>query len=175
MHLHTCEATSEGYSNMSRTQEEITKRIRDVQEDDFLGFRTTVLLMQLDYEHARPWLKDRTNEQEWEENLRDYRSLPEQAATYLDFAWDKARNHRGISASRSVTKLTEWAWLMEREDVIADMEGAIYENYGVPKLFAFAKGFGLPIPEGDDLARMARGETCRPGCEEGCGKGPSIA
>jgi hypothetical protein len=76
-----------------------------------------------------------------------------------------------ISASRSVEKLTEFAWLLGRDDVVAAMDEAGYAQYGVPKLFAFAKGFEVEPPESDDLARMSRGERCSATYECGCGYG----
>ena len=71
----------------------------------------------------------------------------------------------------SVEKLTEYAWLLGRDDVVATMNRADYVQYGAPKVKAFALGLGLPWPEDDEeLERMAYGEPCQPGCEGGCGR-----
>jgi len=87
---------------------------------------------------------------------------------YLEFAIGKIQGHRGISAGRSVDKLREMAWLLGRDDVMAAMDKADYQNYGAPKIKAFAEGMGLPWPDDEDLARMALGYPCTDDCEGGC-------
>ncbi|MGC4857509.1 hypothetical protein ACLQ24_30140, partial [Micromonospora sp. DT4] len=94
------------------------------------------------------------------------------ARNYLDFAIGKILDHRGNSASRSVDKLSELAWLLGRDNIVAAMDHAGYPMYGAPQVKAFADGFGWPFLDGDDglaLARMADGQQCDPqGCERGC-------
>ena len=92
------------------------------------------------------------------------------ASRYLDFAIGKIRNHRGISASRSVDKLTEYAWLLGRDDVVTAMEAADYPQYGAPKVKAFAEGMGWEWPSTPDLARMSQGLPCEDTCADGCGQ-----
>lgn len=163
---------------MSRTQDEIVARIKAVAPEDWLGFRTEVLVNALDFEHAKPWLKDDTTPERWDAA----RAQMHDAASYLEFAIGKILDHRGISASRSTEKLAEYAWLAARDDVVAAMDAAEYAQYGAPKVKAFAEGMGLPwpkagAPEGDGydaddmraLDRMADGSPCRDGCESGCG------
>jgi hypothetical protein len=70
-----------------------------------------------------------------------------------------------------VAKLTEYAWLMGREDIVKAMEEAGYTNYGAPKVKAFADLLGLPWPDKIDMHRMAQGKACNPdnpgcGCDE---------
>ncbi len=150
-----------------RTQDEVVERIYEVRDSDFFGFKTEVLTLALDFEHARPWLNPDTSAREWVALGPD--DLRESAASYLDFAWRKAAGHRGISASRSIDKLAEYAWLLGRADIIEAMDAAPYPQYGVPKLVAFAQGMRLPVRTGDGLDRMALGEPCDPsGCGEGC-------
>jgi hypothetical protein len=151
-----------------RTQEEIVTRF-EAAIDDMFGFQREVLLGAMDYEHAKPFLKEDVTEAEWQESRSD---TAEAARGYLDFAIGKIVDHRGISAGRSVEKLTEYAWLLGRDDVVAAMEAADYTNYGAPKVKAFAEGMGLPWPTDDPrLVRMAEGLPCRTdGCDEGCGR-----
>lgn len=154
---------------MSRTQNDILARMLAVAENDFFGWRREVLLPALDHEHARPFISDSVTEKDWTKLQAEFR-LEDDARSYLTFAIDKALNHRGISAERSVDKMTEYAWLMERDDVVAAMDAAEYKQYGVPKLKAFADGLGWPWPANDaELARMAEGLPCSPSCEGGCG------
>src|SRR5262249_50912769 len=42
--------------------------------------------------------------------------------SYLAFAFGKAADHRGISAARSVQKLTEYAWLLGVDELVAFAE-----------------------------------------------------
>lgn len=155
----------------ARTQDQIVTRMREVVADgDMLGFRREVLLEALDYEHARPYLKPETTEQAWAESVGET-PLADRAARYLDFAVGKILDHRGISAGRSVEKLTEYAWLLGRDDVVTAMNRADYAQYGAPKVKAFAVGLALPWPDADtELERMADGDPCEPGCESGCGR-----
>jgi len=156
-----------------RSQQEILERVRALNFgppiEDFLGFRREVLMGSLDYDHVKAWLKDGVTAEAWQPLTTDTEVLAA-AALYLVFAWEKATGHRGISANRSVDKLTEFAWLLGRDDLVEQMDAAPYPQYGVPKLVVFATGLGLTWPPGEDLTRMARGLPCRPGCDEGCGR-----
>lgn len=150
-----------------RTQEEIVTRFEAAAIDDMFGFQCEVLLGAMDYEHAKPFLKEGVSEAEWRQSRSD---TAEAARGYLDFAIGKIVDHRGISAGRSVEKLTEYAWLLCRDDVVAAMEAADYTNYGAPKVKAFAEGMGFPWPSDDAiLARMAEGLPCTDDCMDGCG------
>lgn len=154
-----------------RSQEEIVARIKGYQAApmaDFFGFRTEVLIAALHKPHARQFLKEGAKILE---DWPDPEDAQERAAGYLEFAIEKIRNHRGVSAVRSVQKLGEYAWLLRRDDVVDSMEAAPYENYGAPQVKCFALMLGLRWPGDEALNRMAHGEPCRPGCEEGCGRG----
>lgn len=160
---------------VTRSQDEILARMVAACEDLF-GFRREVLLLALDFDHARQFLVgDATAEQWAAATPTDYAA---EALAYLGFACGKALGHRGISASRSVDKLREWAWLFGRDDVVSAMDSARYAMYGVPKLRAFAVRMGDPwaavwtehaVP-GGELDRMSRSELCRPDCDAGCGR-----
>jgi hypothetical protein len=153
----------------ARTQDEIVARLEAVKDDDWLGFKHDVLVPQLDFEHARPYLKPTATAESWNNKGEPTAvEVETEAAGYLTFAIGKIVDHRGISASRSVDKLTEYAWLLGRDDVVAAMDEADYPQYGAPKVKAFAEGMGWPWPDGEALARMASGEACEPGCQEGC-------
>ncbi len=163
-------------SELTRTQEEIVARVDALArgEDDFFGFRLEVLVYALDFEHARPFLRDGVTADVWKTTSRE--SIENDARDYLAFAVGKIVGHRGLSASRSVEKLGEYAWLLGRDDVVAAMDEAGYENYGAPKVRAFAEGMGwswsVLVSEGDALLldRMASGLPCVPDCDDGCGR-----
>lgn len=152
-----------------RRQGEILNKIYGIARDDMFGFRREVLLLALNFEHARPYLIADATPVTWaEQALTDPAALFEAAVEYYEFALGKIQGHRGISAERSVQKLTEHAWLLCRDDVVSAMEAAHHSQYGAPKVKAFADGFGLPWPDDEDLARMAAGDPCTSDCESGC-------
>lgn len=151
-----------------RAQGEIVARVRAVADEDVLGFQREVLVDALDFEHAREFLKADCTQEEWGE-VPDADVLLAEAREYYVFALGKIRDHRGISASRSVSKLTEYAWLFCRDDVVTAMDAADYAQYGAPKVKAFGSGFGLAWPDDPAMKRMADGEPCEPGCSGGCG------
>lgn len=147
-----------------RTQDEIVARIRTVADQDFFGFRYGVLVMALNFEHACEFLVEDAADDGWE--VADAETVDREAREYYAFALGKIADHRGISAKRSVDRLTEYAWLLGRDDVVAAMDAADYPQYGAPKVRAF--GLGLEWPDEPALRRMAEGEPCRPDCDEGC-------
>ena len=159
---------------MPRTQADIVARIAHLrlEDTDLFGFREEVLLAALDYAHARQFLPGDVCASDWHQQT-DHEAY---AQAYLEFAIGKILDHRGNSASRSVDKLAELAWLACRDDVVAAMESADYPRYGAPKVKAFADGFGWAFADAVDdpdarqaLARMAGGDECDPrGCEWGC-------
>lgn len=155
---------------ITRTGEEMLARLNAVAEDDVFGFRREVLLAWMPYEQAYAFLRSDTTAEEWAAVVATEGDPDRAAEGYLEFAVGKILDHRGISAGRSVDKLTEYAWLLGRDDVVAAMDAEPYEQYGAPKVKAFAVGMGWPWPAGDELQRMADGDPCRDGCEEGCGR-----
>ncbi|AEB42641.1 hypothetical protein [Micromonospora maris] len=156
----------------ARTQEEIVTRIRALRAHrrDIFGFREEVLVEALDLDHARQLLGPGTPGG-WTPRV-DHETY---ARDYLRFAIGKIIDHRGNSASRSVDKLGELAWLLGRDDIVRAMDHTSYPMYGAPTVKAFADGFGWPFLDdldSDDqraLARMADGQQCDPqGCQRGC-------
>jgi hypothetical protein len=153
-----------------RTQNEILANIEQHKHDVF-GFHSDVIMDALDFEHAKPFLTEEATQKVWEEQRYHNGAEIEAAARdYLVFAYSKAADHRGLSAGRSVDKLEAFAWLLGRDDVLAAMDQAEYNGYGVPKLYAFADGMGFPRPTGsvDKLDRMAKSLPCVDDCKEGC-------
>lgn len=151
---------------MPRTQDEIVARVKATRHTDVFGFVAEVLLSGLDHSHAKPWLRDDSKPEDWPCPL----SLDQQrtgAVDYLAFAFEKAGDHRGISAIRSVDKLGAWLWLLELDHERFD--AADYSQYGVPKLFVAAEELGVEKPTDTDLVRMSQGLPCEDGCDMGCG------
>jgi hypothetical protein len=87
----------------------------------------------------------------------------------LEYGFNKALNHRGISASVVNEQIAEIMWLLGDDEMLqfAEDDGN-YPNYGVPILKAVAKKYGHPVPP--EIAEWKDGEPCCPGCTNGCGK-----
>lgn len=155
----------------TRTQDEIIARIAATRDVDPLGWRMEVLADSLTFESAQDFLKEDSTQEQWGQPPT-VEELTGQAKEYCEFAVGKILNHRGISANRSVDKLTEFAWLLGRDDIVKAMDDADYPQYGAPKVKAFAVGFGWwdgePGDRGDELARMAEGLPCTDNCGAGC-------
>lgn len=154
-----------------RTVEEIASYYEARRQDDFLGFEAEVLLPFLPYDLAKPWLKPDSSPEKWgkQKSLTEEGVL-ETMRDYMAFAWGKALNHRGISASRSVTKMASWLWLLGDDEIVAFChDEANYENYGAPVLKAICDKYRFPIPDDECALQMAQGLPCYPGCDMGCG------
>lgn len=157
----------------ARTQDEIVARYHS--SDGFLGFAAEVLAEAMSVETIRSINPAAELPEGWTPKTTE--AIEAEARDYLTFAVGKIVDHRGISAVRSVTKLTEFAWLLGRDDVVAAMGAAEYEQYGAPQVKAFADGMGwtfLDLPawpgDRDALARMAEGLPCTEDCQNGCGQ-----
>ncbi|MBF9134724.1 hypothetical protein I0C86_38210 [Plantactinospora sp. S1510] len=162
-----------------RTPEEIAARLRAVRATgtDLFGFCQEVLVEALDFGHARQFLDPDMTAPQWDQQRWSQHADTETYARwYLEFAIDKILDHRSGSASRSVQKLAELAWLLGRDDLVTAMDDADYPMYGAPKVKTFADGLGWPFTDAIDdpelrqmLARMAAGHECDPdGCAWGC-------
>ncbi len=130
-----------------RTQQEILARIEEVKEDDFFGFQRTELIEFLNYENAKPFLKDGVTSEKWE-YLTDARA---QMVEYMDFAWEKANDKRGISAGRTMEHYKSWLWLDGDETLWKTLDN--YEYYGKPQLIEICQYLGLDAAQWDDGVR----------------------
>jgi len=133
-----------------RTQQQILERIGQV-ADDFFGFQRNDLLGFLDYKHAKPFLKDETTKDEWENDGREKRDPREIMIDYMDFAWDKANSKRGLSAARSMDHYTSWLWLDGDEELHKTLSD--YQFYGKPQLIEICEYLGLDAEKWDDGIR----------------------
>lgn len=162
---------------ITHSQAQIAEHIRSIQSQDFFGTITSDLVEALDFDHAAEFLKPDATKEDWDR--LGFPKTPEQllsdASEYLEFAIDKADNHRGLSAARSVDHYRAWVWLFA-PDAYDDFVNEPYTNYGVPQLRAAATALGFEerwlrlVAERPGIIRMADGLECRvDGCEEGCG------
>ena len=67
---------------------------------------------------------------------------------YMVFAWMKANDERGISAGRSIIKLSAWMKILSRPDV-ADIlnDDSLYAPYGKPALRKACDILGIEAPD----------------------------
>lgn len=78
-------------------------------------------------------------------------------ASDLAFAFEKALDQRGISASFMYSVIKMWNWVLEEGLEDPDDE-SVYAQYGLPYLKATALQYGLPNPIGDDVGNERKYE-----------------
>jgi hypothetical protein len=156
-----------------RSQEEILQRIEERGKFDLFGFEVDEYISALDFEHAKPFIKEGTTEAQWNESIGENNdeALRKAMIDYLDFAVEKAVNHRGISSSRSVAHYLAWFWLLGDDEMVAFIEDEDnYPQYGAPIIAKAHERLGKELPDDERFLRMSRGESCSQGCEMGCGR-----
>lgn len=151
-----------------RAQDEIVAQIKAT-EGSFLTFTPEVLVPYLDYENAKAFLKPEVTAETWRPEPLTEESVKEAMREYMGrVGWEKVMDHRGISAGRTVEKMGAWLWLLGDDEMVAFAEDSNnYPQYGAPILMRICEKYGFPFPQGEDVARMARGEPCDAACE-GC-------
>jgi len=126
-----------------KTVEEIKTKIAEGGfETDFFGFATDDIKYALPFEEAKQFLDDEflakeNAEKEWEENrLKTDEDVKEKMLDYLEFAWEKANDERGLSADRSIQHFIAWSWLVDDEmcTKIQELYNTVYTPYGKPIL-----------------------------------------
>lgn len=155
---------------VKRSDAEIIAFYNIHKEFDFLGTYAMELVYRLPFDKALPYLDNeaKVKPSEWKTNSRDPVIVLSEMSDYMEFAWDKALNHRGISAGRSVAHYVCWLFLIGDEELLAyALNDDNYKNYGAPILWAICKKYGFPTPIPTAAERMAQGKQC--GEYEGCG------
>lgn len=137
--------------SLSRSQGELLEKYNS--RSGFLDFYGSVLLDFMELETAKPLLKEEsvTDYESGKEKWAVVNTIEEAAQDFLDymvFAWMKAEDQRGISATRSVQKLAAWLWVMGCDDLAAQVEDeGLYNPYGAPALIEVCTGMGIDVPE----------------------------
>lgn len=137
-----------------RTQDEIVARYHARKMHDMFGFEVGEYIDYLDYEHAQPFLKDGVTKEEWEQSLSETESPAERIKNYMEFAFEKANNFRGISAARSLMHMIAWLWLDGQDEFLAQHNLEEYEFYGKDHLVAICKLYGIDHTQYDDGVRQ---------------------
>lgn len=145
--LHNFPDTCFGVSTMTlRTVDEIKARIKASTKEDMFGTQAVDLARCLPFEEAKTILTipDTMTEADWEKDRvpATHDALTKVVREYLDFAWGKANDCRGLSAVRSVDHMKAWFWLMGYDDLVSQLD-QVYEYYGKPCLVVCSELVGV--------------------------------
>lgn len=135
-----------------RTNKQILNRIKQIEKDDFFGFERNDLIMYLDQKHSKPFFKDGYDGSDWKPLSKNKKDILKQMYDYMEFAWDKAKNCRGISASRSMSHYSAWIWMLGDEDVFGNLQN--YNYYGKDNLVKICEHYGWDYKKWDDGIRV---------------------
>lgn len=136
---------------MNRTQEQIVERVRTQSQRDPFGMTGMDLLEWLDFEHAKEFLKPEVTAEQWA-GREQPEPIRDQMIKYMDFAWEKANNCRGLSAGRSLNHYNNWLWLLGEDQLAESM--LKYEHYGKENLRRVCEFLGLDASKWDDGVRV---------------------
>lgn len=127
------------------TTDEILERCRT--NDDVFGFGLGLLASYLPFEMAREFLKPETTEADWPQTPLARSTVIAEMADYMEFAWEKAIDERGLSANRSIIKMQAWLFLLGDTELLAFAENdRNYPMYGKPILQRICEAYELPTP-----------------------------
>lgn len=130
---------------MKRTVGEILAEIERVQAEDIFGAATSDLVQALPFQSAKPFLKDGVTEEQWKQSTEPAQEIRD----YMGFAWGKANDCRGLSASRSIDHMRAWLWLDGKDELSKRLDD-VYEFYGKPCLVLICKEYGIDWRALDD-------------------------
>lgn len=114
-------------------------------------FGPEVLISYLPVDQAREFLKPEVTAEQWEEGRLplDRETVIRQMGEYMDFAWEKANDERGLSAIRSVQKMQAWLFLLGDAELLAFAENdRNYAPYGKPILRRICDAYELQVEVG---------------------------
>lgn len=132
-----------------RTEKEILERIAAVEKDDWLGTTRGDLIHALNFDAARPFLKEGVKPEDWTTTLVTDEDVKKAMLDYMEFAWGKANNCRGISASRSIDHYKAWLWLLGDDELFQFCEDD-YHWYGKPQLKRICEKYGWDYKQWDN-------------------------
>lgn len=126
-----------------RNPEEIKKQIEFWKDNDFFGYKRYDLIEHLDKDFAEEYIKSEEFAN-WAPSEYTIESIVRKMADYMEFAWDKAINERGLSASRSIEHYIAWLWLIGDTDAVEfAQDESNYPMYGKPILRYIAERYGF--------------------------------
>ncbi len=137
-----------------KTQEQILERIESLKGEELFGTTSGDLLDFLTFDLAKSQLKEGATEDQWkkQQKVNDVATIKKEITDYLPFAWEKANNCRGLSASRSIDHFKAYLWLLD-DGSFEKMEAIEYEHYGKEKLIFVSELVGFNWKSEDDGIR----------------------
>ncbi len=139
------------HSNEVRTLNEIYAKLQELEwnkDDDFFGFKKSDLVTYLLFEQAKPYLKEKVTTDQWTPSKLERESIILEMLDYMEFAWGKANNCRGISSGRSIEHYEIWLWLL-KDDLCEELED-MYQYYGKPCLRVICEKYDWDWRKWDD-------------------------
>jgi len=124
-----------------RTDDEIIAHIDAVSGSDFFGTQTGDLIVRLPFDKAKQFLKPEATSDGWEISPRDREAVLDEMKEYMDFAWGKANDCRGLSAGRSLDHMRAWLWLAGEDGFLGALRIDDYSHYGKPQLRAICERY----------------------------------
>lgn len=143
-----------------RTQEELIKRIKERTAADMFGFEVSEYYYALTEESFNalkegptPYVRTDAvySDMPEEVKLLTDSDVHKKCVDYMEFAWEKANNFRGISAMRSIQHYVAWMWM--KGDDFLDEAIDDYQYYGKDLLVEICKRLGIE-PTWDDGVRL---------------------
>ena len=133
-----------------KTIDEISSKIKELEngDEDFFGSKRSDLIGYLPFEQATPYLKEGVDSDQWTPRGLSRDEIVAEMLDYMEFAWGKANNCRGLSANRSVNHYEIWLWLLE--DELGEKLESLYQYYGKPCLRAICEKYGWDWGKWDD-------------------------
>lgn len=113
-------------------------------KDDVLGFMRSAAAEVVPFSAIpKSWLKDDATPPDGPEVEYNRETVLDRMREYMDFAWEKALDERGISASRSIHRYQAWCYALGEYD---DIDWDAYDSYGKPILRQLCEKYAFPIP-----------------------------
>lgn len=140
-----------------RTQIELLHRFNARKGADLFGFEVTDYLEYMTWETVKPLLSEEfaakvaAGTEKWRTEEQTEEALRKTMFDYMEFAWGKANNCRGISANRSIMHFTAWLWMLgDDHGRFGDKLFDGYKYYGKPQLVAICERFAWDWQGWDD-------------------------
>ena len=124
-----------------------------ISNNNLFGFGTSTAIDFLPLEGYRKFYKEEylakvDSGEEKHEHISDVKEAAQDFLDYMVFAWMKATDERGISASRSIRKLEVWMKILGRPDVAQVLDDdSFYDPYGRPALKEACKLLNITYPD----------------------------
>lgn len=131
---------SQEFIDKNKLSINIDAALEIMEDDGFLCFGKDVAISVLEFEAAKKYIKkdcvkDVENGKKEKKVITDVMEIVQDFLDYMVFAWSKAMDERGLSAGRSIDKLSAWMNILNRPDVAAVLnDESLYDPYGRPAL-----------------------------------------